>query len=174
MSVDCTQRRVVITGMGVISPSGHDLAHFWENVRGGVSAAAPIGRFDASKLPVKVGAEVKNFDIGRFASAKQFGHYELTVQFGVAAASLAVRDSGIELGEAGPGPDERGGGNDHQRGGQRDQPAGQFPFGQTQLPRAPSLRCGGGVLRRRQQHHRPAPGNPRQRGDVLFGLRFRQ
>lgn len=97
MSLDCTHRRVVVTGMGVISPSGHDLAHLWENVRGGISAAAPIGRFDASKLPVKVGAEVKGFDIARYANAKKFKHYELTVQYGVAAASLAVKDSGIEI-----------------------------------------------------------------------------
>ena len=102
MSLDCTQRRVVITGMGVISPSGQDLDRFWENVRGGVSAAATIGRFDASKLPVKIGAEVKGFDIGRFASAKKFGHYELTVQFGVAAATLAVRDSGVDFGKLDP------------------------------------------------------------------------
>ena len=102
MSLDCTQRRVVITGMGVISPSGQDLVRFWENVRGGVSAAATISRFDASKLPVKVGAEVKDFDIGRFTSAKKFGHYELTVQFGVAAATLAVRDSGVDFGKMDP------------------------------------------------------------------------
>ena len=102
MSLDCTQRRVVITGMGVISPSGQDLARFWENVRGGVSAAAPIERFDASKLPVKVGAEVKGFDISRYANAKKFGRYELTVQFGVAAASLAVKDSGLDLAKLGP------------------------------------------------------------------------
>jgi 3-oxoacyl-[acyl-carrier-protein] synthase II len=88
--------------MGVISPSGQDLARFWENVRGGVSAAAPIERFDASKLPVKIGAEVKGFDIARYASAKKFGRYELTVQFGVAAASLAVKDSGLDIGKLAP------------------------------------------------------------------------
>jgi 3-oxoacyl-[acyl-carrier-protein] synthase II len=88
--------------MGVISPNGHDLVQFWENVRGGISAAAPIGRFDASKLPVKVGAEVKDFDIGRYANAKKFGRYELTVQYGVAAASLAVKDAGIEIGKLEP------------------------------------------------------------------------
>jgi len=88
--------------MGVIAPSGQDLARFWENVRGGVSAAAPIERFDASKLPVKIGAEVKGFDISRYANAKKFGRYELTVQFGVAAASLAVKDSGLDIGKLEP------------------------------------------------------------------------
>ncbi|HXR07798.1 MAG TPA: beta-ketoacyl-[acyl-carrier-protein] synthase family protein [Candidatus Acidoferrum sp.] len=102
MSFDCTQRRVVITGMGVISPCGQDLVRFWENVRGGVSAAAPVGRFDASKMPVKIGAEVKDFDIARFTSSKKFAHYALTVQFGVAAAMLAIRDAGIEIAKLDP------------------------------------------------------------------------
>ena len=97
MSAEHTNRRVVITGMGVISPCGNDLAEFWKNVRGGLSAAAPIGRWDASKLPVKIGAEVKGFDLGKYADVKKFGRYELTVQYGVGAATLAVRDSGIEI-----------------------------------------------------------------------------
>src|SRR5208283_2265205 len=97
MSLDCTDRRVVITGMGVISPSGQDLAHFWQNVRGGISAAAPVQRFDASKLPVKIGAEVKDFDINRFENAKKLGRFDLTVQYSIAAAVLAVKDAGIEI-----------------------------------------------------------------------------
>jgi 3-oxoacyl-[acyl-carrier-protein] synthase II len=97
MSVDCSHRRVVITGMGVISPSGHDLVQFWENVRGGVSAAAPVSRFDASKLPVKIAAEVKGFDVGLFVKSKKLGRFDLSVQYGVAAASLAVKDSGVDL-----------------------------------------------------------------------------
>jgi 3-oxoacyl-[acyl-carrier-protein] synthase II len=97
MSIDRTQRRVVITGMGVITPSGQDLVRFWENVRGGISAAAPIRRFDASKLPVKIGAEVKDFDISRFESGKKLGRFDLTVQYSIAAAVLAVKDAGIEI-----------------------------------------------------------------------------
>ena len=97
MSIDCAQRRVVITGMGVISPSGQDLVRFWENVRGGISAAAPVGRFDASKLPVKIGAEVKGFDIRRFENGKRLGRFDLTVQYSIAAAVLAVKDAGIEI-----------------------------------------------------------------------------
>jgi len=102
MSVDCKQRRVVITGMGVISPSGRDLAGFWENVRGGVSAAAPIVRFDASKLPVKIAAEVKGFDVGQFLKDKKLSRFTLTVQFGVVAATLAVKDSGVDLASLDP------------------------------------------------------------------------
>lgn len=97
MSIDCAQRRVVITGMGVISPSGQDLVHFWENVRGGISAAAPVRRFDASQLPVKIGTEVKDFDVSRFENGKKLGRFDLTVQYSIAAAVLAVKDAGIEI-----------------------------------------------------------------------------
>jgi len=97
MSIDCAQRRVVITGMGVICPSGQDLVHFWENVRGGISAAAPIRRFDASQLPVKIGTEVKDFDIRRFENGKKLGRFDLTVQYSIAAAVLAVKDAGLEI-----------------------------------------------------------------------------
>src|ERR1035441_1465958 len=97
MSVYCTQRRVVITGMGVISPSGQDLVHFWENVRGGISSAGPIQRFDASKLPVKIGAEVKGFDMAQYFKDRKLRRFTLTVQYGLAAAMLAVKDSGIDF-----------------------------------------------------------------------------
>jgi 3-oxoacyl-[acyl-carrier-protein] synthase II len=88
--------------MGLITPSGHDLVHFWENVRGGISAAAPIQRFDASNLPVKIGAEVRNFDISRFGNGKKLGRLDMTVQYSIAAAVLAVEDSGVEIGKMDP------------------------------------------------------------------------
>ena len=102
MSLDCAQRRVVITGMGVICPIGLDLDHFWENARGGMSGAAQITRFDTSKLPVKIGAEVKGFDLGKYLKEKKLGRFTLTVQYGLAAATLAVKDSGIDLARLDP------------------------------------------------------------------------
>jgi len=91
------ERRVVITGMGVISPSGKDLDSLWGNVRDGISAAAPVSRFDTSKLPVKIAAEVKDFDVSQFIKSRKPGRFDLTIQYGVAAATLAVRDSGLDL-----------------------------------------------------------------------------
>src|SRR5580698_9131704 len=91
------QRRVVITGMGVVSPSGKDLKTFWSNVRGGISSAAPVSRFDASRLPVKIAAEVKDFDPAKFINSRKPGRFDLTIQYGVAAATLAVTDSGLDL-----------------------------------------------------------------------------
>jgi 3-oxoacyl-[acyl-carrier-protein] synthase II len=97
MKTEPPERRVVITGMGVISPSGKDLDTLWKNVRDGVSAAAPISRFDTSKLPVKIGTEVKDFDISKFIKSRKPGRFDLTIQYGVAAATLAVSDSGLEM-----------------------------------------------------------------------------
>jgi 3-oxoacyl-[acyl-carrier-protein] synthase II len=97
MNIDVPERRVVITGMGVIAPSGKDLKTFWGNLRDGVSAAAPVSRFDASRLPVKIAAEVKDFDVCKFINSRKPGRFDLTIQYGVAAASLAVTDSGLDI-----------------------------------------------------------------------------
>ncbi|HEY3861872.1 MAG TPA: beta-ketoacyl-[acyl-carrier-protein] synthase family protein [Verrucomicrobiae bacterium] len=92
-----TGRRVVITGMGVVSPSGKDPDTLWRNVRDGVSAAALVSRFDTSKLPVKIGAEVKDFDVCQYVQSRKPGRFDLTIQYGMAAATMAMRDSGLEI-----------------------------------------------------------------------------
>lgn len=97
MNIDMPERRAVITGMGVIAPSGKDIKTFWANVRDGISAAAPVSRFDASRLPVKIAAEVKDFDVSKFINSRKPGRFDLTIQYGVAAASLAVKDSGLDV-----------------------------------------------------------------------------
>ena len=97
MKINSRERRVVITGMGVISPSGRDLETFWANVRGGISAAAPVTRFDASRLPVKIATEVKDFDVSEYIKSRKPGRFDLSTQYGVAAATLAVKDAGIDL-----------------------------------------------------------------------------
>jgi 3-oxoacyl-[acyl-carrier-protein] synthase II len=97
MNFDMPDRRVVITGMGVISPSGKDLQTLWSNVRDGVSAAAPVSRFDTSKLPVKIAAEVRDFDVSLYIKSRKPGRFDLSIQYGVAAATLAVKDSGLDL-----------------------------------------------------------------------------
>ncbi len=97
MNTNFPKRRVVITGMGVISPSGNDLTTLWSNVRGGISAAATVTRFDTSKLPVKIAAEVKDFDVNQYIKSRKPGRFDMTIQYGVSAATLAVQDSGLEL-----------------------------------------------------------------------------
>jgi 3-oxoacyl-[acyl-carrier-protein] synthase II len=97
MKIDMPERRVVITGMGVISPSGKDLKTLWSNVRGGISSAAPVSRFDTSKLPVKIASEVKDFNVSEFVKSRKPERFDLTIQYGLAAATLAVKDSGMDF-----------------------------------------------------------------------------
>src|SRR5580658_4913472 len=106
MNYNMPERRVVMTGMGVISPSGQDPATLWRNVRDGVSAAADVTRFDTTRLPVKIAAEVKDFDISKYIKSRKPGRFDLTIQYGVAAASMAVRDSGLDM--QGMDPDRLG------------------------------------------------------------------
>ncbi len=89
------ERRVVVTGVGLISPSGHNLETFWLNVVQGKSAAAKITGFDAEHLPTKIAAEVKDFDVSAFTNYPKAKHYDRSVQFSLAAASNAYRDAGL-------------------------------------------------------------------------------
>ena len=90
-------RRAVVTGIGLITPSGLKIEPFWNNVRNGISAAAPITRFDATKLPVKIGAEVKGFSLANYLPEVREKRLDRSVQYAVAAASSALADSGVDL-----------------------------------------------------------------------------
>jgi 3-oxoacyl-[acyl-carrier-protein] synthase II len=95
-------RRAVITGLGVITPSGLDLKTFWGNLVGGNSAAAPITRFDASRLPVRIAAEVKGFSLSNYLSDVKEKRLDRAVQYAVAAASNALTDSRLDLSSMDP------------------------------------------------------------------------
>ncbi len=90
-------RRSVVTGIGLITPSGLDIETFWNNVKGGISAAAPITRFDASKLPVRIAAEVKGFNLADYLPEVKEKGLDRTIQYAVAASACALRDSGLDL-----------------------------------------------------------------------------
>ena len=92
-------RRVVITGIGVISPVGNTRDDFWKALVGGKSGIAPIEQFDTEKLTVKIGAEVKNFDGADHFAKSQHALLDRFSQFAVVAAREAVADSGIEITE---------------------------------------------------------------------------
>ena len=91
------RRRSVITGLGVVTPSGLEVPVFWNNVVHGISAAGPITRFDASKLPVRIAAEVKGFNLANFVPNVKETRMDRTIQYAVAAAAAAVKDSGLDL-----------------------------------------------------------------------------
>ena len=95
-------RRVVITGLGVICPNGITVSSFWKSIRLGISGVGETTRYDVSKWPVKVSAEVKNFDIGNYIDEPRSMKKDLSVQYGLAAALDAVRDAGLDVREINP------------------------------------------------------------------------
>src|SRR5208283_3082563 len=93
-------RRVVVTGLGVVAPNGVGREAFWSACLNGHSGVGPIRSFDASGHPVKIAAEVHQFDVNPFlppAQRKSLKIMGRAMRFGIGAASLAVRDSGLEL-----------------------------------------------------------------------------
>jgi 3-oxoacyl-[acyl-carrier-protein] synthase II len=91
------RRRVVITGMGAVSPLGNDIETTWENLTAGRSGAAPIAGFDASEYPVHFACELKNFDPAEWIEKKQARRMDRFAQMIVAAAIQARDDSRIEI-----------------------------------------------------------------------------
>lgn len=93
--ISTDQRRVVVTGLGVISASGTSLGKFWENVYLGRSSVKPISRFNASALPTPYAAEIMDFSVADYVGTTKAGRYDLSVQYSLAAATLAKEDSGF-------------------------------------------------------------------------------
>ena len=92
------KKRVVITGLGVISPVGNDIASFWQSLKEGKSGVGPITNFDATAFDSRIAAEVKNFDPTQYGiSIKDVKRTAKFVQFAVAAAKQAVESSGLDL-----------------------------------------------------------------------------
>lgn len=93
-----TRRRVVITGLGIISPVGNTIPEAWDNIVNGRSGISEITRFDASAFPVRIAGEVKEFDIGAYLSPKEARRMDVFIHYGLAAGIQAVKDSGLEIG----------------------------------------------------------------------------
>ena len=90
-----SRRRVVVTGLGAVSPVGNTVAEAWANVTAGRSGIGPITRFDASTFTSRIAGEVKAFDVLAYLSAKEARRMDLFIHYGMAAGIQAVRDSGI-------------------------------------------------------------------------------
>src|SRR5262249_42290007 len=93
-------RRVVITGIGAVTPIGSGREGLWQGIRRGISAVDTISRFDASCLPCTVAAEVRDFAPRDHLPAKLAHRLDRYAQFGVAAARMAVEDSGLDCSAA--------------------------------------------------------------------------
>lgn len=89
-------KRVVITGLGAVTPLGNDVASTWEAAKAGRSGAAPITHFDASKFKTQFACEVKNFDANEHFDRKKARQLDLYAQYGVVAARQAVADAKLD------------------------------------------------------------------------------
>lgn len=90
------KRRVVITGMGIVSPVGNTISDAWDNLLNGKSGITRITRFDASALASQIAGEVKDFDITQYMIVKEARRMDIFIHYGMAAAMQAVKDAGIE------------------------------------------------------------------------------
>jgi len=90
-------RRVVVTGMGLITPVGKNQEENWDNIRNGRSGIGPISRFDAQHHASRIAGEVKNYDSAQYFDRKEVRKFDPFIQFALIAADEAVKDSGLDL-----------------------------------------------------------------------------
>lgn len=95
-----TKRRVVVTGIGMLTPVGSDVETSWRNILAGVSGVGPILDFDTTEYHTKIWAKVKNFNVEDHIPAKDARKMDVFAQFGVVAANEAITDSGLVIDEA--------------------------------------------------------------------------
>ncbi|MBD8026672.1 beta-ketoacyl-ACP synthase II [Ureibacillus sp. Re31] len=93
------KRRVVITGVGAVTPLGNTIEETWENLIAGKSGVGPLTRVDAEKFPVKVAAEVKDFDIEQYIDRKEARKMDRFTHYALASSIMAVKDAELEITE---------------------------------------------------------------------------
>jgi len=98
-----TKRRVVITGLGIVSPVGSTVASAWEAILNGKSGIGPVTRFDVSAFPVRFGGQVRGFDVAQYLTPKEARRMDDFMHYGISAGMQAVMDSGIDFGKTDPG-----------------------------------------------------------------------
>jgi len=94
------RRRVVVTGLGLISPVGNSVAEGWANLVAGKSGIAAVTKFDASNLACRFAGEVKGFNVEDYIPGKEARHMDTFIHYGMAASIQAVRDAGLPTGDA--------------------------------------------------------------------------
>src|SRR5512134_2575377 len=96
------RRRVVVTGLGLVSPVGIGVEESWSALVAGKSGVGPITQFDASTFPSRIAGEVKGFDPEKYMDRKEVRRNDRFIQFVLAAADMAMRDSGIDMSREDP------------------------------------------------------------------------
>ena len=91
-----SKRKIVVTGLGIISPVGNTVSDAWENIHSGKSGITRITRFDPSPFTSQIAGEVKGFDIKQYLSAKEARRMDIFIHYGMAAGIQAIKDAGIE------------------------------------------------------------------------------
>jgi 3-oxoacyl-[acyl-carrier-protein] synthase II len=94
-----SKRRVVVTGLGIVSPVGIGVPESWANILAGTSGITRITRFDPAPMASQIAGEVKGFDVGKYLPVKEARRFDVFVHYGTAAAIEAIKDSGIEVTE---------------------------------------------------------------------------
>lgn len=97
-----TRRRVVVTGLGVVSPVGSTVQQAWENLVAGKSGITRVTRFDASRLSCQIAGEVKGFDVNEYLSVKEARRMDTFIHYGMAAGLQAWRDAGVDIAKVDP------------------------------------------------------------------------
>ncbi|MDD7449206.1 MAG: beta-ketoacyl-ACP synthase II [Prevotellaceae bacterium] len=90
-------KKVVVTGLGALTPIGNTVPEFWENLVNGVSGAGPITHFDASKFKTQFACEVKNFDVSQYLDRKEARKMDLYTQYAIAVAKQAIDDAALDV-----------------------------------------------------------------------------
>ena len=96
------RRRVVITGLGIVSPVGNTIESAWDNLVNGRSGIGPITRFDASEFSARIAGEVKDFDVVNYINSKEAKQMDTFIHYGLAASIDAWRDSGLDINQINP------------------------------------------------------------------------
>ena len=92
-----SRRRVVITGLGIVSPVGNSVTEAWAGILAGKSGISRISRFDSTRLSCQIAGEVKNFDLAGYLERKEARHMDTFIHYGMVAGIQAMRDCGIEV-----------------------------------------------------------------------------
>lgn len=92
-----SKRRVVVTGMGIVSPLGNDLASSWDGIVNGRSGIGPVTHFDASAMTTRIAGQVRDFDSSPWISAKDAKKMDEFIHYGVAASFMAIQDAGLTI-----------------------------------------------------------------------------
>jgi 3-oxoacyl-[acyl-carrier-protein] synthase II len=95
-----SKRRVVVTGLGIVSPVGNDVASAWDSILSGRSGIGAVARFDTTNFPTHFGGEIRQLDLEPYLSAKDARRMDAFMQYGVVAGMQAMRDSGLTVTEA--------------------------------------------------------------------------